>query len=116
MWSIVIIVRIKLSENIKSKKFLKEIRNEMIKVKSANSHKNSANKSKIVKLAKRLTMSSPFQVCQGTCLCAPSTEGYGKGKVLYCYGEVGDGVFLCWSLSTVIYLCLSLKDYMQGSL
>jgi len=29
-----------------------------------------------------------FQVCQGTCLCAPSPEGYGKGKVLYCYGEV----------------------------
>ena len=33
-------------------------------------------------------MSSPFHVCQDTCLCAPSTEGYGKGKVLYCYGEV----------------------------
>ena len=29
-----------------------------------------------------------LQVCQGTCLCSPSTEGYGKGKVLYCYGEV----------------------------
>ena len=29
-----------------------------------------------------------LQVCQGTCLCAPSPEGYGKGKVLYCYGEV----------------------------
>merc|ERR1711953_93582 len=33
-------------------------------------------------------MSGMFQVCQGTCLCAPSPEGYGKGKVLYCYGEV----------------------------
>ena len=32
----------------------------------------------------------PVQVCQGTCLCAPSPEGYGKGKVLYCYGEVRD--------------------------
>jgi len=33
-------------------------------------------------------MAGMFQVCQGTCLCAPSPEGYGKGKVLYCYGEV----------------------------
>lgn len=33
-------------------------------------------------------MAVAFQVCQGTCLCAPSTEGYGRGKVLYCYGEV----------------------------
>jgi len=33
-------------------------------------------------------MAAAFQVCQGTCLCAPSPEGYGKGKVLYCYGEV----------------------------
>jgi len=33
-------------------------------------------------------MAGLFQVCQGTCLCSPSSEGYGKGKVLYCYGEV----------------------------
>merc|ERR1711953_1233187 len=33
-------------------------------------------------------MSGMFQVCQGTCLCAPSPEGYGKGKVLYCYVDV----------------------------
>ncbi|XP_023347353.1 uncharacterized protein LOC111716156 [Eurytemora carolleeae] len=36
-----------------------------------------------------LDMSGLFHVCQGTCLCASSSsEGYGKGKVLYCYGEV----------------------------
>eukprot|EP00090_Calanus_glacialis_P015557 TRINITY_DN24560_c0_g1_i1.p1 TRINITY_DN24560_c0_g1~~TRINITY_DN24560_c0_g1_i1.p1 ORF type:complete len:138 (-),score=39.08 TRINITY_DN24560_c0_g1_i1:168-581(-) len=33
-------------------------------------------------------MSSPFQVCKGTCLCAPAPDGYGQGKVLYCFGEV----------------------------
>ena len=32
---------------------------------------------------------SPFHVCQATCLCAPSPQGYGQGKVLYCFGEVG---------------------------
>ena len=38
----------------------------------------------------QILLSSTFvvQVCQGTCLCSPSPEGYGKGKVLYCYGEV----------------------------
>ena len=37
-------------------------------------------------------MAAMFQVCQGTCLCAPSPEGYGKGKVLYCYGEVSQNI------------------------
>ena len=37
-------------------------------------------------------MAAMFQVCQGTCLCAPSPEGYGKGKVLYCYGEVSPNI------------------------
>ena len=41
-------------------------------------------------------MSGMFQVCQGTCLCAPSPEGYGKGKVLYCYGEVGTSRILTY--------------------
>jgi hypothetical protein len=36
-------------------------------------------------------MAGLFHVCQGTCLCASSSgEGYGKGKVLYCYGEVSE--------------------------
>ena len=48
-------------------------------------------------------MTSPFQVCQGTCLCAPSTEGYGKGKVLYCYGEVGYGGGFVMTIQCIVF-------------
>ena len=50
-----------------------------------------------------------LKVCQGTCLCAPSTEGYGRGKVLYCYGEVGLNLSLSLSLSLNLILILSLS-------
>ena len=50
-------------------------------------------------------MAAMFQVCQGTCLCAPSPEGYGKGKVLYCYGEVSQNIFFKSPQANLSILC-----------
>ena len=35
-----------------------------------------------------------FTICQGSCFCASTGEGFGKAKqkVLYCFGEVGIGL------------------------
>ena len=58
-------------------------------------------------------MAGMFQVCQGTCLCAPSPEGYGKGKVLYCYGGVrqccNDYSYLSATLLPCLFILLKIS-------